>query len=76
MTETTARKFAKEYFDGLKIIHQVKFSDLAQATGKSPQSFHNKRRNGTLTVWELVMIADSLDADVKLIDRNTGDALL
>ena len=77
MTKKTARTYARRYLDAVKKVRgDLTFAELAKALDQTPQNFHNKRRDGTMPVWQLVLIGEYLGADVKLVDRKTGKVIV
>lgn len=75
MTERDARASIKEYHDEVKKKAGISYTEIAGATGQSLQNLHNKLSNGTLPAWEMARIADLFGADLRFVDRITGNVL-
>ena len=65
---------------GAKIVKQlciergIMLKDLATKLGITPQSLNNKIYRDSFTYADMIRIADLLNADVKIITRDTNKA--
>lgn len=52
----------------------IKVSDLAEKIGMKPQPLSTKLYRDSMSYTDVVQLADALNCDVKIIDRETGKA--